>query len=72
MTKPCEAPCPKCGSTDVYRLHKTKGERWRKAWTYGDRVTEFATDNGLETVATAEHIHHHCRICHYEWGTETL
>lgn len=68
---PCEAPCPKCGSSDIYRLYFAKDaevecKEWEKAPHAG-----FWT-RGWQAFASKECIVHHCRTCQYEWTGKTL
>jgi hypothetical protein len=74
VEKPCDSTCSKCGSADVVRDLRAKGEymtisfgahRWiDKPW-----VKEI---NYSSYQFTCECIEHHCRGCHFEWCTEPL
>ena len=67
--KPCELPCPKCGSADVLRSFWAKGAR-REAREYGQQTMgNYVRVECWNAVATRDHIGHHCRCCHYEWQT---
>lgn len=67
-TKPCELPCPKCGSTDVMRSFWPKDER-RNPKEYGQRTGKWTRVIAWNEYATRDQIAHHCRCCQYEWQT---
>jgi hypothetical protein len=67
-TKPCDAPCPKCGSdnTEVrwYAKHdKVFNEDYEKC------RSRFAAGQGNHFTATKDHIDHVCQRCKYRWQT---
>lgn len=68
--KPCELPCPKCGSTDIYRQYRKQGD---VDVSYDDTPTKRSNDyihiDGWLIRAKQECISHHCRTCHYDWET---
>lgn len=67
-TKPCDLPCPKCGSADVMRSFWGKEDR-RQAREYGVPIGRFSRAIAWNVYATKDHIVHHCRCCQYEWQT---
>jgi len=71
QTKPCDFPCPKCGSADVLRSFWAKDGR-RQAKEYGQRSSKWTRVIAWNEYATRDHIVHHCRCCHYEWPTLPL
>lgn len=67
--KPCDLPCPKCGSADVMRRFWPKDER-RKAKAYDEcNMGPYVRVERWNAVARRDHIGHHCRCCQYEWQT---
>jgi hypothetical protein len=67
--KPCDLPCPKCGSTDVLRSFWAKDER-RQAREYDKQTMgKYARVSCWGAEASRDHIVHHCRCCQYEWQT---
>lgn len=70
MVKPCELPCPKCGSADVYHHYRAKGEIWSQD-KYG-KHSKYASGQAYTLTSFAEHIEHHCRGCQFDWQTKPL
>lgn len=70
-TKPCDLPCPKCGSGDIVRSFWAKGAL-RQAKEYNKPMSKFTDVLCWNAYATRDHIVHHCRCCHYEWSTLPL
>lgn len=69
---PCNLPCSKCGSVDIYRRFYAKGN-YMKSDTYGKAPSRYA--GGLGTyhwTATRDHLQHYCRCCGYTWETLPL
>jgi hypothetical protein len=66
--KPCDLPCPKCGSADVLRSFWAKDER-RQAREYGATSRKWRRVIAWNEYATRDHLVHHCRCCQYEWQT---
>jgi hypothetical protein len=70
--KPCDLPCPKCGSADIHRRFWPKDER-RQAKGYGERnMGPYVRVECWNAAASRDHIVHHCRCCQYEWSTLPL
>lgn len=57
--KPCDQPCCKCGSADIFRRHLQQGE-----------VANLCGRHRVECLR--ECILHYCRTCGYLWETEVL
>ena len=72
MVRPCDEACLKCGSKDIHRKYRKKGERW----SVGDRADEpfskFINADGWWREAVRDCITHHCRTCQYDWQSRTL
>lgn len=66
--KPCDLPCPKCGSADVLRRFWPKGER-RQAKEYGVPSMRWTRVVAWNEYANRDHLVHHCRCCQHEWQT---
>lgn len=68
--KPCKQPCPKCGSTDIYRLFKHQNQKWDDkdldVSNFINRLSDF------DVQATRDCIVHHCRGCQFNWQTKPL
>lgn len=70
--KPCELPCPKCGSQDISRAYRARGATWRTSDSDG-YVSRFAGCYRAYTMsANREHIEHHCRTCQHDWQAPPL
>lgn len=73
-SKPCDIPCPKCGSADIYRRWRRKGV----VFDYSCADHEQGEDGDIayghcrEAMATRDCIQHHCRTCGFEWNTPPL
>lgn len=67
---PCDDPCPKCGSIDIYRNYRRAGDNFDDADTppskFINRISEFTRQ------ASRECITHHCRVCSFDWQTKPL
>jgi hypothetical protein len=68
LIKPCDLPCPKCGSADVLRSFWVKEDR-RQAREYGAVSGKWRRVIAWNEYATRDQIVHHCRCCQYEWQT---
>ena len=80
QAKPCDMPCPKCGSFDVYMRFVTPGMRsmaslFGEALSHGDldgnefaEAGRFSTDINIKK----ECITNRCRCCGHWWFTATL
>lgn len=74
QTLPCKISCIKCGSNDINRIYRKKGDyvsigMGEKAI---DRPPYLAIDIPWGWSVLQEHINHHCRVCQYDWQTEIL
>ncbi len=75
--KPCDAPCPKCGSLDIHRVLLSKERRIDIAKRHPVDFGEFAElwgETRYENVygTVTECIHHHCRTCQFNFATAPL
>lgn len=68
--KPCEVPCPQCGSPDISRCYRAKGKTWSVDDV--DTMNRYATAHMWTRTATDDHLTHHCRCCQHDWQTFTL
>lgn len=71
--KPCEALCPKCGSADISREFRRRGERWdvndgdcEPASPFINKVSNWCREAARECIT------HYCRICQFDWQTKPL
>jgi hypothetical protein len=64
--KPCDLPCPKCGSTDMSREFLAKGEELQISVLERERRSIFLNQ---EQEATRDCIAHYCRVCSFRWQT---
>lgn len=64
---PSEDPCPKCASGDIARQYRERTDFVDSPYPKG--FARYHLGSGGLRV-TKEHIHHHCRCCHYEWCGE--
>lgn len=69
--KPCDEPCPKCGSSDIFHLFIAKGDAVPHG-EYGKCKSKYATGYGHYWRATRDHMHHHCRCCGFAWQGRPL
>lgn len=69
---PCAIPCEKCGSTDIARRHREKGEKWDYREKVKKRRNEFVEVMPIRSVALRECITHLCRTCGFAWETAIL
>lgn len=69
--KPCDLPCPKCGSADILRRFWPKGSL-RQAKEYNKPMSKHVAVLCWNARAIRDHIEHHCRCCHYEWSTPPI
>jgi len=73
LAMPCEIPCSKCGSKDVYRQFRRQNEWWHKCiGDFRSWEDEFVKSDYGTLSAKRDCIIHHCRICQYDWATEPL
>lgn len=71
--KPCEMPCCKCGSLDIYRHHHRKNDKWNTTFGFSfAEETELISYAMCSAVAKVNCIVHHCRVCQFEWATLPL
>jgi len=64
--KPCNEPCPKCGSADIARTFIAKGQEVPHEG-YDKCASKYGTGQCHTWRATRDHIHHICRCCGYAW-----
>lgn len=67
---PCDVPCPKCGSPDVYRRFFKRGER--EDFPYGTPTPPGFTVIDYKTVAMSDMILQTCRCCGFRWKDKPL
>lgn len=72
MTKPCEQSCPKCGSNDVTRTFRPRGEVWPTYRQQRIRESKFVRVGEFDARAFEDSIVHHCRVCQWDWETGPL
>jgi predicted nucleic-acid-binding Zn-ribbon protein len=69
IQNPCEMTCPKCGGSDILRLHREKGD----VWVSDEEETPFVKKHTVvSSVAVREHIGHYCRTCKYSFQSRVL
>lgn len=71
IIKPCELPCPKCGSGDCIRVYVDIGGKVHNE-DYCKCNNRWANGTGNYFTATREHIDHTCRTCTHRWQTPPL
>lgn len=71
MTKPCETPCPKCGSPDVNRQFYARGEQVENP-EYDERPCEWTVGQSYFYKADRDFIRNHCRCCQHDWVDKPL
>jgi hypothetical protein len=68
--KPCELPCPKCGSDDIV-CEWIPAKQCRVSPNY-KTLTGYSIEYDGDKKATKWcRIRHHCRCCKFEWDTRT-
>lgn len=75
--KPCEQPCPKCGSSNNLRQHRAEGTKWRFGVSSPFRKdlpwkSDFLNFEGNYATTLKECIAHHCLTCQFVWETAPL
>lgn len=71
-SKPCDLPCPQCGSTDILRRFRAKDSHM-EGEKYGLQPSKYTTGPGTWVwTVTTNHITRHCRCCQYDWQTKPL
>lgn len=71
--KPCDMPCPKCGSLDIYRQSCSKGAKLDKlTGDWDERESKYAFVDRWQITVKRDCIMHHCRCCQHDWETEPL
>lgn len=68
ITNPCDATCPKCGTTDINLKFIPKGKKSPWYNNLSDAFKDFY-DSPKEgySHAKTEHIQMHCRTCQYKF-----
>ncbi len=69
---PCNERCPKCGSLDIHRLFRPKGDKWHVEHFEEGPHTKYTGASGWDTYAKRDHIEHHCRTCQFDWQGAVL
>lgn len=69
--KPCEMPCPKCGSAECTRRYVGVDCRVHNE-DYGKCNNRFAIGQCHHYYALREHIDHVCKVCGHRWQTAPL
>ena len=72
MMKPCELPCPKCGSLDVNREFLIKGRESSVGLSDDKKNNKFIKTERWTQRVLQDCITNHCRCCHYEWECEPM
>jgi hypothetical protein len=67
MSKPCEAPCPKCGSLDILRRFYKRSEKIESRDYDKPPLPRWVGGSGYTWWASRDLISHHCRCCQYDW-----
>ena len=66
--RPCDLPCQKCGSDDVYRRFVATGQHIDNT-DYGKPPSRYSRGRAHAYYATRDHLQHKCRCCGYVWET---
>lgn len=66
--RPCDLPCEKCGSDDLYRRFVANAQRMDNK-KYGKPPSRYSRGHGHAYYATRDHLTHVCRCCGYQWQT---
>ena len=73
-TNPCDLKCSKCGSSDIHRVYRKKGETWNLYGPTYDTVANTETPHISYSNHSAqvklECIVHICRCCSYQWDSD--
>lgn len=69
--KPCDEPCPKCGSSDVWREFWGK-DAGRDAKNWATTEGKYERADGHRLFATRDHLRNTCRCCQYYWKSLPL
>ncbi|MFI2810179.1 hypothetical protein [Microbulbifer sp. JSM ZJ756] len=69
--KPCEQACSKCGSADVARQFRARGQSIHNE-KYDHCDNRFASGQCHAYHAVRDHIDHTCRCCGYRWQSLPL
>jgi hypothetical protein len=69
---PCSIPCEKCGSTDIARRWREKGEKREYRVKVKKRRNAFVEVMPIRSTALQECITHLCNVCGFAWETSIL
>jgi len=72
--KPCDVPCPKCGSMDILRRFHRGGTTFRDDTHRDEPSTPFVdrARSPWDQSALQDCIIHHCRHCQFSWDSAPL
>lgn len=72
--KPCEAPCPKCGSRDIHRMFFEAGQKTEPTWlrSLPIKSSEWVDRDDLDFPAKKDCIVHRCHCCSFSWDSDPL
>jgi hypothetical protein len=63
---PCKIPCPKCGSRDISRKTRIKGEVWHE-YNERQRANDLVFVGKIRSKARRDCVQSWCRECAYAW-----
>lgn len=71
--KPCNVPCPMCGSDDIHRTYRSKGDEigYPSDGSPG-RSSQYVKREWMDWRVLSECIVHHCRTCQFYWDSPVL
>lgn len=66
--KPCDEPCPTCGSVDIHRQYRRRESTWQCEFGgYKSRYARLSPVTSYIMYATRDHLENHCRTCQRDW-----
>ena len=75
-TKPCDLPCPKCGSPDICRTFRKQGAILESSWHAPERDQEssefISRKNKSAPLVLKDCLTNVCRGCGYRWDVGPL
>ena len=70
-TKPCDLPCPKCGSSDIYRMFHAVNSKIEEQYGEDLPASKFTKSNDVWShTVKADFIRNHCRTCQYDFDVK--